>query len=84
MPTLETVFKRLDEPLQLGYWNVGTIFEIPCSMLHPPRFQVGDWVVSNEPYEERCVYQRISVQRFRMKLVTKRQGLWSGKDNFAF
>ena len=25
MPTLETVFKRLDEPLPLGYCNVGIV-----------------------------------------------------------
>jgi len=25
MPTLETVFKRLDEPLPLGYCNVGVV-----------------------------------------------------------
>ncbi len=28
MPTLETVFKRLDEPLPLGYCNVGKVTEV--------------------------------------------------------
>ena len=50
VPTLETVFRRLDEPLPLGYCNSGRILDMGNSGL--PGFQVGDRVVSNGPHAE--------------------------------
>lgn len=49
MPTLETVFKRLDEPLPLGYCNVGKVIETGAGVTG---FNVGDIVVSNGPHAE--------------------------------
>ncbi len=53
MPTLEAVFKKLDEPLPLGYCNVGRVDEITdslkCEILS---FKRGDRVVSNGPHAE--------------------------------
>ena len=48
LPTLETVFNRLDEPLPLGYCNSGVVIEAgPGS-----GFQAGDRVASNGPHAE--------------------------------
>jgi predicted dehydrogenase/threonine dehydrogenase-like Zn-dependent dehydrogenase len=52
MPTLETVFKRLDEPLPLGYCNVGTVVQAESSKLKVESLKVGDRVVSNGPHAE--------------------------------
>jgi len=49
LPTLETVFSRLDEPLPLGYCNVGRIIEVGQGVVG---FSVGDRVVSNGPHAE--------------------------------
>lgn len=50
VPTLETVFKRLDEPLPLGYSNVGLVTEsFKCKGLG---FKKGDRVVSNGVHAE--------------------------------
>ena len=49
MPTLETVFSKLDEPLPLGYCNVGRVVEIGAGV---EGFQPGDRVVSNGPHAE--------------------------------
>lgn len=48
-PTLETIFKRLDEPLPLGYCNVGRVIEVGHGVTG---LQVGDRVVSNGPHAE--------------------------------
>ncbi len=48
-PTLETVFSRLDEPLPLGYCNVGRVVEVGRGVEH---FAVGDRVASNGPHAE--------------------------------
>jgi len=48
-PTLETVFKRLDEPLPLGYCNVGRVIETGEGVTE---FSVGDRVSSNGPHAE--------------------------------
>ena len=49
MPTLEAVFKKLDEPLPLGYCNVGEVIEVGPGV---SEFQVGDRVASNGPHAE--------------------------------
>ena len=49
MPTLEAVFRKLDEPLPLGYCNVGEVIEVGPGV---SEFQLGDRVVSNGPHAE--------------------------------
>lgn len=49
LPTLETVFSRLDEPLPLGYCNVGRIIEMGRGVTG---FRIGQRVVSNGPHAE--------------------------------
>ncbi len=49
MPTLEAVFSRLDEPLPLGYCNVGRVVEVGAGVTG---FQVGDRVASNGAHAE--------------------------------
>ncbi|MBN2582457.1 MAG: bi-domain-containing oxidoreductase [Planctomycetes bacterium] len=49
LPTLETVFSRLDEPLPLGYCNAGVVLEVGENV---SRFAVGDRVISNGPHAE--------------------------------
>lgn len=48
-PTLETVFKKLDQPLPLGYSNVGEVIEPGEGV---SGFKAGDRVVSNGPHAE--------------------------------
>jgi predicted dehydrogenase/threonine dehydrogenase-like Zn-dependent dehydrogenase len=47
--TLEAVRSKLDQPLALGYCNVGTVVEVGAGV---SGFQVGDWVASNGPHAE--------------------------------
>lgn len=49
MPTLEAVFARLDEPLPLGYCNVGRVVEVGRDV---EGFAVGDRVASNGAHAE--------------------------------
>jgi len=49
LPTLETVFARLDQPLPLGYCNAGVVLEVGEGLTG---FAVGDRVVSNGPHAE--------------------------------
>ncbi|HPS03343.1 MAG TPA: zinc-binding alcohol dehydrogenase, partial [Candidatus Sumerlaeota bacterium] len=49
VPTLETVFRKLDVPLPLGYCNVGTVLEVGAGVRD---FQPGDRVASNGPHAE--------------------------------
>lgn len=49
MPTLESVFNKLDQPLPLGYCNVGVAIEIGAAVTG---FAVGDRVVSNGKHAE--------------------------------
>lgn len=49
LPTLETVFSRLDEPLPLGYCNVGRVVEVGGGV---QGFCIGDRAASNGPHAE--------------------------------
>ena len=48
-PTLEAVFNKLDQPLPLGYCNVGRVSEVGAGVTG---FAVGDRVVSNGKHAE--------------------------------
>lgn len=57
LPTLESVFSRLDEPLPLGYCNVGVVVEVGKGV---QGYAVGDRVISNGPHAEMvCVPQNL-------------------------
>ena len=49
LPTLEAVFSKLDQPLPLGYCNVGRVITIGEGV---SEYAVGDRVVSNGPHAE--------------------------------
>ena len=49
MPTLEAVFNKLDQPLPLGYCNVGMVLQPGGGVTG---FEVGDRVVSNGRHAE--------------------------------
>ena len=49
MTTLETVFHKLDQPLPLGYCNVGTVLAVGEGITD---LRVGDRVASNGPHAE--------------------------------
>ncbi len=49
LPTLEAVFNKLDQPLPLGYCNVGVVLELGAGV---SGFAVGDRVVSNGKHAE--------------------------------
>jgi predicted dehydrogenase/threonine dehydrogenase-like Zn-dependent dehydrogenase len=49
MPTIETVFNKLEQPLPLGYCNVGEVFEVGKDVTD---FKVGDRVASNGQHAE--------------------------------
>jgi predicted dehydrogenase/threonine dehydrogenase-like Zn-dependent dehydrogenase len=49
LPTLETVFARLGQPLPLGYCNAGVVLAVGDGV---NGFAVGDRVVSNGPHAE--------------------------------
>ena len=48
-PTLETVFRRLDEPMPLGYCNAGVVLGVGDGVAG---YSVGDRVASNGPHAE--------------------------------
>lgn len=49
MPTVETVFNKLEQPLPLGYCNVGKVIEVGTGVTD---FKVGDRVASNGQHAE--------------------------------
>jgi predicted dehydrogenase/threonine dehydrogenase-like Zn-dependent dehydrogenase len=49
MPTVEAVFNKLDQPLPLGYCNMGTVLETGADVAG---FEQGDRVVSNGKHAE--------------------------------
>jgi predicted dehydrogenase/NADPH:quinone reductase-like Zn-dependent oxidoreductase len=49
MPTLEAVFRKLDEPLPLGYCNAGVVLEVGAGVTD---LQPGDRVISNGNHAE--------------------------------
>jgi len=49
MPTVEAVFNKLDQPLPLGYCNVGTVLEVGSGV---SGFAIGDRVASNGKHAE--------------------------------
>lgn len=49
MPTLEAVFRKLDQPLPLGYCNVGTVLAVGDGITD---LRIGDRVASNGPHAE--------------------------------
>lgn len=48
-PTIEAVFNKLDQPMPLGYCNVGVVVAMGADV---PGFSVGDRVVSNGKHAE--------------------------------
>ena len=57
MPTLEAVFRKLGEPLPLGYCNAGEVIGVGAGV---SGFQIGDRVVSNGPHAEMvCVPENL-------------------------
>lgn len=57
LPTLEAVFSKLEQPLPLGYCNVGIVAEVGAGVTE---FRVGDRVASNGPHAEYvCVPQNL-------------------------
>jgi len=49
LPTMEAVFKRLDQPLTLGYCNVGKVIDVGEGV---SGFKIGDRVASNGHHAE--------------------------------
>ncbi|WP_317164216.1 zinc-dependent alcohol dehydrogenase [Pontibacter pudoricolor] len=49
MPTVEAVFSKLEQPLPLGYCNVGKVIAVGEGV---SEFKVGDRVASNGPHAE--------------------------------
>jgi predicted dehydrogenase/threonine dehydrogenase-like Zn-dependent dehydrogenase len=49
IPTYESVKNKLDQPLPLGYCNIGTVMEVADNVV---QFKVGDRVISNGKHAE--------------------------------
>ncbi len=49
LPTLEAVFSKLDQPIPLGYCNVGKVIDVGEEVTE---FKIGDRVASNGPHAE--------------------------------
>ncbi|MFH1942179.1 MAG: bi-domain-containing oxidoreductase [bacterium] len=60
LPTLEAVFRKLDEPLPLGYCNSGIVIEVGEGVFD---INPGDRVASNGPHAEMfCVSRNLCVK----------------------
>jgi predicted dehydrogenase/threonine dehydrogenase-like Zn-dependent dehydrogenase len=60
LPTIETVFNKLEQPLPLGYCNAGIVMEIGEGV---NGFSIGDRVASNGLHAEYvCVPQNLTVK----------------------
>ena len=60
IPTLETVFNKLEQPLPLGYCNVGRVIQVGTGVKD---FKVGDRVASNGQHAEFvCIPQNLVAQ----------------------
>src|SRR5690348_10179946 len=58
LPTLEAVRNKLDQPLSMGYCNVGTVLEVDHGVVG---FSVGDRVASNGKHAALvCVPQHLA------------------------
>jgi predicted dehydrogenase/threonine dehydrogenase-like Zn-dependent dehydrogenase len=58
MPTIETVFNKLEQPLPLGYCNVGKVIAVGKGVTN---FKIGDRVASNGQHAEFvCVPQNLA------------------------
>jgi len=56
-PTIEAVFRKLNEPLPLGYCNVGEVIDVGAGVTE---FKIGDRVVSNGHHAEVvCINQNL-------------------------
>jgi predicted dehydrogenase/threonine dehydrogenase-like Zn-dependent dehydrogenase len=49
LPTLESVFNKLDQPMALGYCNIGIVMDVGAGV---PGFEAGDRVASNGRHAE--------------------------------
>ena len=63
LPTLEVIFRKLDEDIPLGYSNVGKIIEVGSEVTE---FAVGDRVVSNGCHAEFVSIPKNLVSKFLM------------------
>jgi predicted dehydrogenase/threonine dehydrogenase-like Zn-dependent dehydrogenase len=52
IPTIKAVRAKLDQPLPLGYCNVGVVIEAESHELKAQSLNIGDRVVSNGPHAE--------------------------------
>jgi len=60
LPTLETIFNKLDQPIPLGYCNVGEVIGLADDV---SEFSIGDRVASNGPHAEIvCVPKNLAVK----------------------
>ena len=60
MPTIDAVRSKLEQPLALGYCNVGTVVQAQSSKLKAQILNVRDRVVSNGPHAEMvCVPENL-------------------------
>ena len=60
LPTIEAVFNKLNQPLPLGYCNVGTVIDVGRNIND---FKIGDRVASNGSHAEHvCVPENLAVK----------------------